>query len=349
MRGCGARAASGRRRDGRAVPGTGVTDGAVRRLISAGTWTRARHRRLRHRRHSRRPRSTPCTMPAVRRCWHVSLHPPSFRTSAQRGCWAFRFRRTAGPAGLCVTRRPPAPTNDPLLGDVHVVDYDDADVLMVGGVPVLAGHAWSSTAATSCRPSPPSLSPMPQSPAGLPPSPTALRRADTSASTERPAARAGRGAGRPAGGELVRVDLTMVAAGSGLPRPQLQVPFADVHGRIRARVDMLIGRVVGEADGALKYADPAAIFAEKQREDWLRDIHRVEVVRWVPAEMRAPQAAPRSPPASPAPGPAHADGRSPPPDTPQPDQLRSASADRPTPRRQTEPLPSGRSARHPWS
>ena len=51
---------------------------------------------------------------------------------------------------------------------------------------------------------------------------------------------------------------------------------------------MLIGRVVGEADGAVKYDDPAAILAEKQREDWLRDIHRLEVVRWIPAEMGSP-------------------------------------------------------------
>ena len=33
--------------------------------------------------------------------------------------------------------------------------------------------------------------------------------------------------------------------------------------------------------------EPGALFAEKQREDWLRDIHRLEVVRWVPAEMRS--------------------------------------------------------------
>ncbi len=74
---------------------------------------------------------------------------------------------------------------------------------------------------------------------------------------------------------------------AGLPRPRLQVPFSR-RTRSRTRtVDMLIGRVVGEADGAGKYDDPGAIFAEKQREDWLRDVHRVEVVRWVPAEMRS--------------------------------------------------------------
>jgi hypothetical protein len=38
-----------------------------------------------------------------------------------------------------ITRRPPAPTNDPLLGDVHVLHDDDADVVEVDGVPVLAG------------------------------------------------------------------------------------------------------------------------------------------------------------------------------------------------------------------
>jgi hypothetical protein len=65
------------------------------------------------------------------------------------------------------------------------------------------------------------------------------------------------------------------------------VPFADGGGRVRARVDMLVGRVVGEADGAGKYDEPGALFAEKQREDWLRDAHRVEVVRWVPVEMRS--------------------------------------------------------------
>ncbi|MGH3614578.1 MAG: hypothetical protein ACRDRK_18710 [Pseudonocardia sp.] len=57
-----------------------------------------------------------------------------------------------------------------------------------------------------------------------------------------------------------------------------------------ARVDMLIGRVVGEADGAGNYDEPGSLFAEKQREDWLRDVHQVEVVRWVPREMRNPPA-----------------------------------------------------------
>ena len=63
---------------------------------------------------------------------------------------------------------------------------------------------------------------------------------------------------------------------AGLPRPRLQVPFTDKRGRL-AKVDMLFDRVVGEADGAGKYDEPGALFAEKQREDWLRDAHRLEV------------------------------------------------------------------------
>jgi hypothetical protein len=38
-----------------------------------------------------------------------------------------------------LTRRPPAPSNDPLLGDVHVREYSDAYVQDVHGVPVLGG------------------------------------------------------------------------------------------------------------------------------------------------------------------------------------------------------------------
>ena len=50
---------------------------------------------------------------------------------------------------------------------------------------------------------------------------------------------------------------------------------------------MLVDRVVGEADGVGTHAEPGVLFAEKQREDWLRDVHQLEVVRWVLAEMRS--------------------------------------------------------------
>lgn len=45
-------------------------------------------------------------------------------------------------------------------------------------------------------------------------------------------------------------------------------------------------RTVGEADGAGKYDEPGALYAEKRREDWLRDTHRMEVVRWGAADIR---------------------------------------------------------------
>ena len=47
-------------------------------------------------------------------------------------------------------------------------------------------------------------------------------------------------------------------------------------------------RTVGEADGAGEYDEPGALSREKLREDGLRDTHGVEVVRWVPGEMRTP-------------------------------------------------------------
>lgn len=66
----------------------------------------------------------------------------------------------------------------------------------------------------------------------------------------------------------------------GLPAPELQVVLFDEDGAI-GRVDHYWAavRVVGEADGALKYARQEDLFAEKRREDRLRDA-RHEVVRW---------------------------------------------------------------------
>ena len=65
-----------------------------------------------------------------------------------------------------------------------------------------------------------------------------------------------------------------------LPPPRLQVVLGDVH-RAVGRVDFYWEefRTVGEADGRLKYAAPADLFAEKQREDALRDAGN-EVFRW---------------------------------------------------------------------
>lgn len=189
---------------------------------------------------------------------------------------------------VTVTRRPPASTNDPLDGDVHVSGFADADVLLVAGVPVLAG---ARLVLDCCAAMPPD--------SALAVADAALRRCLTDADGLRRelCRHRGRPGTRRAGDVLERADPLAESwfesasrwwlLEAGLPRPRLQVPFRDERGRVRARVDLLMpcGRVVGEADGAGKYAEPGALFAEKRREDWLRDAHGVEVVRWVPREM----------------------------------------------------------------
>ena len=69
-------------------------------------------------------------------------------------------------------------------------------------------------------------------------------------------------------------------AEQGLPAPQLQVLIADHTGPF-ARADQCWEehRTIAEADGALKYTTAAALFAEKRREDRLRDAG-FEVVRY---------------------------------------------------------------------
>lgn len=66
----------------------------------------------------------------------------------------------------------------------------------------------------------------------------------------------------------------------GIPEPELQVEVGDADGPI-GRVDHLWReqRVIGEADGRSKYADLAVLWAEKLREDRLRDAG-FEVVRY---------------------------------------------------------------------
>lgn len=66
----------------------------------------------------------------------------------------------------------------------------------------------------------------------------------------------------------------------GLPAPDLQVWLGDAHGPI-ARVDQYwpAHRTVAEADGALKYGSAMDLFAEKRREDRLREAG-YEVVRY---------------------------------------------------------------------
>lgn len=265
----------------------GVHDAVVRRLITAGAWTRARRGVYADAAYA--VYSTPTADPDHHaRCAALlaALAGPAVVSHLS----AARLLGLPLPPGrrdprACLTRRPPAPTNDPLLGDVHVRDYADVDVVEVGGIPVLAG---ARLVLDCCDVLPPE--------SALAVADAALGRRLTSPGALRAELRA-----RRARAAALVVDRADPLAESwfesvsrwwlieaGLPRPRLQVPFSDTSGRVRARVDMLIGRVVGEADGAGKYDAPGVLFAEKRREDWLREVHRLEVVRWVPAEMRSP-------------------------------------------------------------
>ncbi len=197
-------------------------------------------------------------------------------------------------ARVSLTRRPPAPRPGPRSCNgigvaVHVSDYDDADVRYVGGVPVLAG---ARLVLDCCAVVPPD--------SALAIADQALFRRITT--RERLRDELDRRRGRPGLGVAPQVveraepgpDNWFESSSrwwlleAGLPSPEVQRCFTDELGVVRAQVDLWFPaqRTVGEADGAGKYDEPGSLFKEKQREDWLRDTHQVEVVRWVPGEMR---------------------------------------------------------------
>lgn len=86
-------------------------------------------------------------------------------------------------------------------------------------------------------------------------------------------------------------------AALGLAAPRLQASLRDADGVFLGRVDFLFADtdVVGEFDGKIKYGkhlrdgqDPGtAVFAEKQREDSIRDAGW-EVVRWTWRDLSSP-------------------------------------------------------------
>ena len=86
-------------------------------------------------------------------------------------------------------------------------------------------------------------------------------------------------------------------AALGFDVPRLQAALLDADGRFLGRVDFLFddADVVGEFDGKIKYGkylregqDPGdAVFAEKQREDAIRDAGW-EVVRWTWKDLSNP-------------------------------------------------------------
>jgi hypothetical protein len=188
---------------------------------------------------------------------------------------------------VMLTRRPPVHGNPPAGASVQVRSYDDQNVIPVDGIPVLAGPDVVLDCATRL------------------PGPDALAVADAalragivdgpslqSALLERagdPGARSMRRIVQLAdpGAEtwLESVSRWWIVDG-GLPTPVLQHEFSDGYRTARTDFYFPDQRTVGEADGAGKYdVGRAALVAEKEREEWLRDAFGVEVVRWMAPDV----------------------------------------------------------------
>ncbi|MHA6617155.1 type IV toxin-antitoxin system AbiEi family antitoxin domain-containing protein [Pseudonocardia sp. DLS-67] len=270
----------------------GATDSDIRRLLGSGEWRRVRRGVYAD---SRRPSADG----HLRQCAAV-LTGLTAGTGVVSHLSAARLLGLPLPprvdSRISITRRPPAPTNGPRSGPaapltVHLADYDDADLRYLAGVPVLAG---ARLVLDCCDAMPADCA--------LAVADAALTRGLTD--LEGLQAELRRRRGRP-GSRVARLVVERAAPGpqswfesisrwwlleAGLPRPQLQVPFPTGTSDRDPAVDMWFAeqRTVGEADGAGKYDEPGSLFTEKLREDWLRDTYGVEVVRWVPREMRTP-------------------------------------------------------------
>jgi hypothetical protein len=272
----------------------GADSAAVRRLIGSGEWRRTRRGVYRD------PGFVPRRLSEAAVAHHsrcadliAAVGPGAVvsHTSAARLLDLPLPPRTGDE--VILTRRPPAQSGRiGRSGRVLIARFDDADVLDLQGVPVLAGARM----VLDC--------------CSLLPADAALAIADAAVRgryTEllelagELAKRRGRPGSRSAGVVVGRADplaeswLESVSrwwlAEAGLSPPVLQQRFLDEAGVVRARADFWYPehRTVGEADGAGKYSEPGSLYAEKRREDWLRDHHRVEVVRWVTAEMTDPR------------------------------------------------------------
>jgi hypothetical protein len=90
---------------------------------------------------------------------------------------------------------------------------------------------------------------------------------------------------RPGAQTYLETYSRLVLMGQGIPEPLLQVAFHDAEGLI-GFVDMWWPglRVVGEADGAVKYESRQVLIDEKRREDRLRALG-LPVVRWMISDI----------------------------------------------------------------
>ena len=68
------------------------------------------------------------------------------------------------------------------------------------------------------------------------------------------------------------------------PRPEYQAPVRTPAGLFFPDCLWRAHGVIGECDGAVKYADPRAFVREKQREQVFRDLG-FQVVRWLAEEI----------------------------------------------------------------
>jgi hypothetical protein len=271
----------------------GVGDSAIRAVLGGGLWVRVRRGVYADRRQID-PMMTDSSV-HHRECAAVFA-----RLIAPDGEAAFSHLSAVRLLGLptparvdrttvVLTRRPAASPHAPPGGRVHVTDFDPAHVVDVGGLPVLAGPRLVLDCCATMDP------------------PTALAVADaliargllTNEALERalpgwrsrPGVRVARLVAEradPLAENWLESASRWWLLDAGLPRPELQTPFRDSSGRVRARVDMFFRaqRTVAEADGRGKYEAPDALYAEKEREDWLRSEHDVEVVRWTYDDLR---------------------------------------------------------------
>jgi predicted transcriptional regulator of viral defense system len=115
----------------------GALDGDIRRLISAGLWTRPR-------RSVYADRNYRSTLPAP---VHAEVCAATL-AALDAGVVVSHLSAVhllglptprVAPEVVSVTRRPPSHGNDAAGTDIHVAEFDDADVVLLSGIPVLTG------------------------------------------------------------------------------------------------------------------------------------------------------------------------------------------------------------------
>lgn len=164
---------------------------------------------------------------------------------------------------------------------IHILDVDDTDVTMHSGLPTVSANlaAWSAAMATDVDWGVVTLDA------------AAWQRPDVLATIADYSLRWTHLSGTGVAREALRLARTgaqspleslsrLRLVRAGLPEPRLQVPLHDALGLIGV-VDMLFDDlgVVGEADGAGKYASREDLVREKKREDRIRALG-FPVVRW---------------------------------------------------------------------